>query len=265
MIRLTANISFLFTEMPFLDRFPAARAAGFDCVECHWPYAHSIDEIVTVLERSQLRLTGINTAPGDLPAGDFGLAAIAGREADFARGIDQALDYAQGLGVPMIHVMAGCVAEEEREAAEATFIANLGMAAEKAAAAGVTLLIEPINHRDKPNYFLRSVEQAAAIIDKVGSARVKILFDVYHIQILQGDIITRLNTHFDKIGHIQIAAVPDRSEPNAGEINYPYVIEQIALRNYSGLIGAEYKPRGTTESGLAWAWAYGLGRTGNPE
>ncbi len=265
MIRLAANISFLFTELPFLDRFAAARATGFDCVECHWPYDHSIGEIAEALEKSQVRLTGINTAPGNLAMGDFGLAAIAGREEDFSRDFQQALDYAEGLGVPMIHVMAGCVTEDDREAAEATFVANLKMAAEKAAAAGVSLLIEPINHRDKPNYFLRSVEQAASIIDEVGSTRVKILFDVYHIQILQGDIITRLNTHFDQIGHIQIAAVPDRGEPNAGEINYPYVIEQIVLKGYRGLVGAEYKPRGTTESGLAWAWAYGLGRTGNPE
>ncbi|MBA5778304.1 TIM barrel protein [Stappia sp. F7233] len=265
MLQLTANISLLFTEMPFLDRFAAARAAGFDCVECHFPYEHSIETLAETLEKAQVKLTGINTQPGDMAKGEFGTAAVPGQEAAFEEHFQQALSYAQALGVPMIHVMAGVVQDADREAAEDAFVANLSRAAEKAQASGITLLIEPLNGRDRPHYFLRSVEQASSIIDRVGSKAVKILFDVYHVQILQGDIVTRLDAHWHNIGHIQIAAVPDRGEPDAGEINYPYVIEHIHSNGYRGLIGAEYKPRTTTEQGLAWAWAYGLGRTGNPE
>lgn len=265
MLELTANISLLFTERPFLDRFAAARQTGFDCVECHWPYEHSVETLAATLEKAQVRLTGINTPPGDMSKGEFGTAAIPGLEAAFDEHFDKALSYAQALGVPMIHVMAGAVDEADRPAAEETFVANLSRAAEKARASGITLLIEPLNGRDRPHYFLRSVEQAASIVDRAGASNLKILFDIYHVQILQGDIVARLNAHWHHIGHIQIAAVPDRGEPDTGEINYPYLIEHILSNGYRGLIGAEYKPRTTTEQGLAWAWAYGLGRTGNPE
>ncbi|MXN66267.1 TIM barrel protein [Stappia sp. GBMRC 2046] len=265
MIQLAANIAFLFSNRPFLERFEAAKAVGFDCVECHWPYDHSIEEIAGALERSMVRLTGINTPPGDMGAGELGLAAVPGREEDFERGFDLALSYAKALGVRMIHVMAGNVPDDARTAAFETFVSNLKKAVEKVGSSGITLLIEPLNTIDRPGYFLTSVEQAVEVLDAVGSDRVKILFDVYHVQLQQGNIINRLEWNWARIGHIQIAAVPDRGEPDTGEINYPFVIQHLVMKGYSGLIGAEYQPRETTETGMAWAWQYGLGRTGNPE
>lgn len=265
MFQLAANITFLFAERPFLERFEAAKAAGFDCVECHWPYDHLVEDIAAVMERSMVRLTGINTPPGNVEAGELGLAAVPGREEEFQRGFDQALSYAKALGVRMIHVMAGNVPEEARGAAFDTFVENLKISVEKVGSSGITLLIEPLNTTDRPAYFLTSVEQAVDVLDAVGSERVKLLFDIYHVQLQQGNIVNRLERYWNRIGHIQIAAVPDRGEPDTGEINYSYVMQHLVMKGYRGLVAAEYQPRETTEAGISWAWQYGLGRTGNPE
>ena len=207
----------------------------------------------TALERSQVTMLGLNTSVGNAAAGDFGLGAVPGRESEFQQAVDQALSYGSEIGASTVHCMAGTVAADDFEAAERTFIANLRTAADKAALAGVTLLLEPINHRDKPGYFLSRIEQAASIIGQVGRANVKIMFDCYHTQIMQGDLTKRFETHRELIGHVQIAAVPSRAEPDEGEINYASLCHAVEQLGYDGWIGAEYKPRGRTRgrTGLA--------------
>lgn len=252
MRRFSANLGFLFTHLPLTDRIGAAAAAGFTGVEMHWPYDVSAHDIKAALARGGLTMLALNTPVGDAAAGEFGLGALPGRATDFRRAFDTALSYAAEIGANAIHCMAGVVPAERDGDAEDTFVENLKSAADKAAQASLTLLLEPINHRDKPGYFLHHVEQAAAIIEKVGRANVKIMFDCYHTQIMQGDLIRRLETHLPLIGHVQIAGVPDRAEPDEGEINYPEIFRALDRMEYDGWIGAEYKPRGRTEDGLAW-------------
>jgi hydroxypyruvate isomerase len=252
MHRFSANIGFLFSDLPMTTRIEAAAAAGFAAVEMHWPFDVPATEIKAALARHNMTMLGLNTPVGNAAAGDFGLGAITGREGEFQRAFDQALSYATEVGASSIHCMAGVVPIEAQDAAEETFVENLASAADKAARASMTLLIEPINHRDKPGYFLHHVEQAASVIEKVGRANVKIMFDCYHTQIMQGDLIRRLERHLPLIGHVQIAAVPSRAEPDEGEINYPEILRALQRIGYGGWIGAEYKPRGKTEDGLRW-------------
>jgi hydroxypyruvate isomerase len=186
------------------------------------------------------------------------LAAVAGREADFAVQFRQALDYVVAIGGRQIHCLAGKVPPEARPAAEKAFIRNLASAADAAARQNITLLIEPINPRDRPDYFLTRAEQAADIIAKVERPNVRIQFDFYHVQIVGGDLIKRLETHFPLVGHVQIAAVPSRREPDEGEVNYPEIFAALDRLGYGGWIGCEYRPRTRTEDGLGWAMAYGV-------
>ncbi|SON54455.1 Hydroxypyruvate isomerase [Hartmannibacter diazotrophicus] len=257
-LSLTANISFLFPELPFLDRFEAAAKAGFKAVECHWPYEHSIEDLKAKLDEFGLRLTGINTAVGNAEAGDFGLAALPGREEEFKAVFEQAVDYAVGLSCPMIHVMAGKVAEDRHEEVCFTYIENLRLAARIAEEKGLTLLIEPINHRDVPDYFLSSLEEADAICATVSSPALKIMADLYHLQIMGGDLVTRITEVIDSVGHVQVAAVPSRAEPDEGEINVAFVLSKLQDAGYDGLVGAEYRPRGDTVDGLGWIEKAGL-------
>lgn len=250
MTDVVANISLLFAELPFLDRFEAARRAGFDAVECHWPFEHSHEELRAVIRDSGMRLRGINTWPGDRAAGEFGLAALEGREAEFREAMAQALDYAGALDVAHIHVMAGVVPDKAR--AEPLYRANLESAAKDAAGVGVTLLIEPINGRDVPGYALTHTDQAARIIDAIGADNLRMMFDFYHVQITEGDVCRRFAKHQPSVGHVQVAAVPDRGEPDDGELSYPYVFRHLARLGYGGAIAAEYRPRGRTEDGLRW-------------
>lgn len=250
MTDVVANISFLFAELPFLDRFEAARRAGFDAVECHWPFEHSHEELRAVIRDSGMRLRGINTWPGDRAAGEFGLAALEGREGEFREAMAQALDYAGALDVAHIHVMAGVVPDKAR--AEPLYRANLESAAKDAAGVGVTLLIEPINERDVPGYALTHTDQAARIIDAIGADNLRMMFDFYHVQITEGDVCRRFAKHQPIVGHVQVAAVPDRGEPDDGELSYPYVFRHLARLGYGGAIAAEYRPRGRTEDGLRW-------------
>lgn len=252
MSTLTANISFMFQECAFLDRIDAAKAAGIDRVECHFPYDTPIPVLKERLARASVTLTGLNTAPGDVAKGEWGLAGLPGRTTDFRRDFDQAVDYASALGVPMIHVMAGVVAPETKAAARNAYVENLRAISPIAAKAGITILLEPLNTRDKPNYLVSLCEEITGVIDEVGQPNVKLLFDVYHVQIMQGDIIKRLERLRDYIGHIQIAAVPSRAEPDEGEVSYKAIFAAIEAIGYKGLIGLEYKPRGVTEQGLAW-------------
>lgn len=252
MPRFSANLGFLFTEHPEIERVAAAAAAGFKAVEMHWPYQVPAAEMRSALDRSQVTMLGLNTPVGNAAAGDFGLGALPGRESEFQQALDQAVSYGHAIGAAAVHCMSGQVAADAASAAERTFVTNLKLAADKAAQAGMTVLIEPINHRDKPGYFLHTVEQAAAIIDQVGRRNVKIMFDCYHTQIMQGDLAQRLKDYLDLIGHVQIAAVPSRAEPDDGEIDYRYICRTLERLGYEGWIGAEYKPRGRTEDGLGW-------------
>ncbi|MGH6892889.1 MAG: 2-oxo-tetronate isomerase [Dongiaceae bacterium] len=250
MLRFAANISFLFKELPFLDRFAAAAEAGFKLVECHWPYDQPVEALRDRLERAGLELVMVNTAPGNLEAGDFGLGALPGREADFEVAFDQALHYASSLGAKRIHCMAGKV--PVTATAHRTFVDNLRVGADKARDQGIVLVIEPINTRSAPGYFLTGSQQAADLIAEIDRPNVKLLFDVFHLQIMEGDIVTRLERLLPIIGHVQIAAVPSRAEPDEGEINYRAVFDALERIGYDQVVGCEYLPRGATKDGLAW-------------
>lgn len=252
--RLSANIAFLFAERPFLDRIAAAKAAGFSWVECHFPYDHSVAEIKGALDRAGVRMNSLNTAAGG--EGEFGRAGLPGREAAFERDFAQAVAYASALGVPMIHVMAGVTAPALWREAIRTYVANLRAAADTAP--DLTLLLEPLNSRDRPSYLVSQADELAEIIAEIGKPNVKLLFDVYHVQIMAGDLLKRLERLMPLIGHIQIAGVPDRSEPDVGEVNYHAVIEALDGLGYDGLVGLEYRPRAGTEAGLRWLDAFGL-------
>jgi 2-dehydrotetronate isomerase len=258
MPRFAANLAYLFTERPPMERFGAAAAAGFTAIELRFPYDLSPTAVRAEIERHNFTMLGINTAPGR--AGEFGLAAVPGRERDFATYFRQALDYVVGIGGRAVHCLAGMVPPEVRPAAETTLIANLARAADAAVEKDIMLLIEPINSRDRPDYFLTRPEQAADIIAKVGRPNVRIQFDFYHAQIMGGDLITRFEKHLPVVGHVQIAAVPSRHEPDEGEVNYPAIYQALDASGYAGFVAAEYTPRGRTEDGLAWGHPYGIGR-----
>jgi len=256
MPRLAANIGMLFADRPPLERVGAAAAAGFSAIEFQVPYATAASDMKSEIGRHQLTVLGINTGLGR--EGESGLAAVPGREQDFAAQLRQALDYAAAIGGSAIHCMAGVVPPEQRPVAEKTFVANLKKGAPLAVEKNITLLIEPINSRDRPNYFLTRAEHAAAVIDQVGEPNVKMQFDFYHQQIAGGDVLTRFEKHLPWIGHIQIAAVPSRAEPDDGELNYPAILAAIDRLGYKGWVAGEYKPRGRTEDGLGWARPYGV-------
>lgn len=256
MPRLAANLGHLFTERPLIERLGAAAAAGFSAVELQFPYGIPASAVKRELDRHGLTQLGINTAPGR--EGEFGLAAQPGRERDWDAAFKQALDYVVAIGGRAIHCMTGVVPPNERPAAETVFIRNLTRAAAEAAKADITLLIEPINARDRPGYFLSRVEHAADIVAKVGAPNLRIQFDFYHVQIMSGDLIRRFEQFLPLIGHVQVASVPARHEPDEGEINYAAIFDAIDRSGYAGWIGCEYKPRTRTEDGLGWAKRYGV-------
>jgi hydroxypyruvate isomerase len=258
MPRLAANLAYLFTERPFMERFAAAAAAGFKAVELQFPYELAPSAVRAELERHGLTMLGINTPPGRREAGEFGLAAVPGREADFALQFRQALDYVVAIGGRQIHCLAGKVPPEGRPAAESAFIRNLAVAADAAGKQNITVLIEPINPRDRPDYFLARAEHAADVIAKLERSNVRIQFDFYHAQIMGGDLIRRLEKFLPVIGHVQIAAVPSRHEPDEGEVGYPAIFAALDRLGYGGWVGCEYNPRAKTEDGLAWAQPFGV-------
>jgi hydroxypyruvate isomerase len=251
MPRFTANIAFLFPELPFLDRIAAAKQAGFDKVECHFPYEFSISVLKDRLNAAGVRMTGLNTSPGDRPRGEFGFAGVPGKEDQFRRDFAQAIEYATALQASVIHVMAGAVTAEDRVQGVKTYIANLRAAAREAASTGLTLVLEPLNTRDNPGYLVSRSDDIADIVAEIGEPAVKLLFDVYHVQIMEGDLIKRLQRHRAIIGHVQVAGVPDRAEPDDdNEVNYAAILRELDRLGYAGLIGLEYRPRGRTEEGL---------------
>jgi hydroxypyruvate isomerase len=254
MPRFSANLGFLFADLPHTERVAAAGEAGFPAVEMHWPYEVPAAEMKAALGRAGVTMLGLNTPTGN--PGEFGLGAVHGREKDFAAAVELSLTYGAAIGATALHCMAGLGSADDR-LAENTFVKNLCLAADKAAIAGMTLLIEPINHRDRPAYFLCRVEQAAAIIGRVERANVKIMYDFYHVQVTQGDLLRRFEAHRELVGHVQIAGAPDRAEPDEGEVNFAEICRALDRMGYDGWIGAEYRPRGRTEDGLGWlkAWS----------
>ena len=250
MIRFSANLSIMFTEHPFLDRFEAAKAAGFDAVECWFPSEHGKHEIASRLDDLGLEMVVINTAHGS--ADEWGLAALPGREAMFRVSVDEALDHAAAFGNCAVHVMAGLAGSIPREAALRSYRSNLEHAARQAERSGVQLLIEPLNRHDRPGYLLSSAAQAAEIIDSTGLHDLKIMFDCYHAEMEQGDLLGQLRRAWRKIGHIQFAGVPGRGAPTEGGLDYLAVFEEIDRLGWAGWVGAEYRPAGATHASLGW-------------
>lgn len=248
MTEFSANLGFLWSDRSLIDAIYAAHAAKFETVECHWPYKYDAAEVKAALDATGLTMLGLNTVRGNLAANENGLAALPGREDEARVGIDQALRYAAAINTPNIHVMAGFA---EGSAAEDCFIENLRYATSQQQ--HVTFLIEPLNHYDAPGYFLNSTDQARRIIEAVAAPNLKLMFDCYHIQILEGDLTRRLQANIDIIGHIQFAGVPSRGRPDHGEINYQHIFKQIADMGYTAPLGAEYKPEnGDTDGSLGW-------------
>jgi hydroxypyruvate isomerase len=256
MAQIALNLGMVFAERPLLERFGAAAAAGFKAVELQFPYGEAPSAVRAELDRHRLTILGLNTAPGR--PGESGLGAVPGREQDFALLFRQALEYAEAIGARTVHCMAGLVPAEQRPAAERVFSENLARAADLAAEKGIGLLIEPLNPRERPGYFLSRVEHGAEIIDRLARPNIRLQFDFYHVQITSGDLLKRFEKHLPVIGHVQIAAVPSRAEPDEGEVNFPAVIDAIDRLGYRGWVAAEYKPRGRTEDGLVWARRYGI-------
>ncbi|UUX48292.1 hydroxypyruvate isomerase family protein [Nisaea acidiphila] len=253
MPKLAANLSMMFQELPFLDRFKAAAEAGFRGVEFLFPYDFPAGEIRAKLEDAGLTQALFNLPPGDWDAGDRGFAAIPGRQDAFLAALEKALDYADALDCPRLHVMSGMVPDGvSREACTETLIANLKQAAPIAGKRGKTLILEPINNRDMPPYFLNYQDQALSIIDAVGENNVRLQFDLYHCQIMEGDLAVHLKDNLAAIEHIQIAGVPERHEPDIGEINYPYLFRLMDDLGYEGWVGCEYRPQAGTVEGLGW-------------
>jgi 2-dehydrotetronate isomerase len=251
MPRLSANIGILFRELDFLDRFAAAARAGFQAVECWTPYEYPVAELRRRIADAGIPLIGVNTAMGG-QKGDMGLAGVPGREKEFDALIAQALEYGAALGVRHIHVMAGAMNGFAEAEGLATMRRNLARAAKQAESAGVTLVIEPVNRVDRPTYLLSSSDRAVEIVDAIGSPWLKMMFDFYHLQIMEGDVMRRFERLLPKIGHVQFAAVPTRAEPDEGELNYPWILREIDRLGWAGYVGAEYQPRGRTEDGLGW-------------
>jgi len=245
MIKLSANLGFLWQKLPLPEAIRAAAAAGFDAVECHWPYDVDPDEVKAALKETGLPMLSLNTERG----GGFGLSAVEGQETAARAAIDQAVQYAAEVGAKNIHVMAGFASGK---AAHHRFVASLRYALARGADHGIAMLIEPLNDRDAPGYFLQTADQAAEIIAEIGDPNLRLMFDCYHLQIMQGHLGDLLQKMRPIIGHIQIASVPDRREPDHGEVDYREVFAQIEAMGYTGYVGAEYRPRGDTDAGLGW-------------
>ncbi len=251
MPKFAANLSMMFTEHPFLDRFDAAAAAGFAAVEYLFPYEHSPADIAERLRRNDLTQALFNLPPGDFAAGERGLAALSGRAEEFRASVDRALEYAAATGVKRVHMMAGLASPSDPKAL-VTYQGALELAARRLGEAGLDLVIEPINARNMPGYFLNDFDLAARIIADSGMANVKLQFDIYHRQIMHGDVTMALRALMPITGHVQIASVPSRNEPDGEELNYPFLFEELDRLGYDGYVGCEYNPRGKTTDGLAW-------------
>jgi hydroxypyruvate isomerase len=259
MPKLAANLSWIYQEVPLLQRFGAAAAHGFKAVEMLFPYEVPAAEIAAELKKHKLTQALFNLPPGDSTKGERGLAALPGREAEFAAALETALDYAKVLECRTLHVMSGMIAPGADTAAmHRTFVANLKKACDRTAGKGITLVLEPINHRDIPGYFTHRTDQVKKIIDEVGAPHLKLQLDLYHLQVTEGDLTKRTEALFPLTAHVQIAGNPDRNEPDLGEANHLYLLDVLDRLGYEGHVGLEYKPKTTTAAGLRWAAKYGI-------
>lgn len=256
MLRFSANLGFLWSQLPLLERIERAAANDFRAIELHWPYDTSASLVREACKKRGLSLLGINAPIGDSSKGESGLAALLGREVEFQKSFELSLEWCLEAGGSAIHVLPGIVPESERESATKILVRNLRWAADLAAKQGIIILLEAINQRDKPGYFYSRQTQSNAIRAEVDRENIKLMFDVYHVGVAEGDILMKLEQYLPHIGHIQIAAVPSRAEPDEGEVSYTAVLKKIKDLGYQGWIGCEYKPRSIVENGLAWRIPY---------
>lgn len=258
MTKLAANLTMMFTDRPFLDRFDAAAAAGFKAVECLSPYDAPATAIHERLDRTGLELVLFNMGIGDWTAGDRGIGANPERVAEMARSLDQARAYANATGCKRLHLMAGKFPEgADRQAWHRTFVSNIRQAADALVGDGIDVMLEPINTRvDIPGYFYASTAAALELMEAVDRPNVKLQYDIYHMQIMEGDLARTIERLLPRIGHIQLADNPGRNEPGTGEINYPWLLAKLEALGYDGWIGCEYRPVGDTLAGLGWARSY---------
>lgn len=257
MPKFAANLNFLFVDAAFLDRFDRAASAGFRAVEFPIPYDHDKNELSERARRAGVEVVLINLPAGDWDKGERGIACIPSRVSEFRDGVGRAIEYARALGCTRINCLSGLApARVPVEKLRETFISNLRFAAGELEREGITLVIEPINTRSMPGFYLRNSGQALAIMDEAAVANLKLQYDVFHMQIMEGDLAKTIEANIARIGHIQVADVPDRHEPGSGEINYPFLFELIDRLGYQGWIGCEYTPAGRTEDGLGWLKPY---------
>lgn len=243
----------MFNEQEFPARFAAAAKVGFEAVEFLFPYDYAPAEVSQWLKESKLKNVLFNLPPGDWAAGERGIAALPGREDEFRAGVAKAIEYAQALGTPQLHMMAGIIPRGADHALHRnTYLSNMKFAAQELAKYNLNLLLEPINTRDMPGYFLNTQAQAHELRSESGASNVKVQMDFYHAQIMEGDLAATFKKYFNDIGHIQIASVPNRNEPDDGEVNYPFLFKLLDEQGYQGWVGCEYRPRGKTEDGLGW-------------
>lgn len=244
-MQLSANLGFLWTDRPLPDAIRAAKAAGFDAVECHWPFDVPVSDMNAVLQETGLPMIGLNTRRGAV--GENGMSALPGRSAEARALVDEALDYAKAIGTPNVHVMAGLA---QGPKAQAAFVDTLRYACDRAG--DITILIEPLNHYDASGYFLQTTEQAKDLIEELRLPNLKLMFDCYHVQQMEGDVSRRLERLLPLIGHVQVASVPDRGAPDHGELNYPHIWQVLRDIGWIAPVGAEYKPGADTDATLGW-------------
>ena len=253
MPRFAANLSMMFNEVPFLDRFQAAAAAGFKAVEFLFPYEHTVEEVESKARAAGTEIVLFNMPAGNWGAGERGITGLPGREEEFREGVEKALAYAERLGTRRLHAMAGIApAGADTSACRAALIANLQYAAEKLAAKSITLLLEAINTRDMPGFIVSTQKDSHAICESVGAPNLKMQMDLYHMQVMEGDLATSLKRYASMCGHIQIAGCPERHEPDTGEVRYEYLYRLLDEIGYQGWLGCEYRPAGKTTEGLGW-------------
>jgi hydroxypyruvate isomerase len=258
MPRFSANISMLFTERDLLDRFAAARAAGFGAAEIQFPYDLAPADLRAAKEDAGIEIAVINISAGDLISGGPGLAAMPGREDDFKRAVDQACEYGAALQPLNMNILAGWppLDQFERQRCLDVLAANAALAAEALSGLGIRAIVEAVNSRDRPSYLITTTAEAIQVIDQAGHANLGIEYDIYHMQIMEGDLINTITANLARIGHIQFADTPGRHEPGTGEINFPFLFDAIDEAGWSGWLGAEYDPSGKTEDGLGWLQPY---------
>jgi hydroxypyruvate isomerase len=253
MPRFAANLTMLFNEVPFLDRFERAARTGFEAVEFLFPYSYEARELAERLRANRLDLVLHNLPPGDWDAGERGIGCLPDRVDEFRSGVARGIEYATALGAPQMNCLAGKRPDDAPEALlRQTLVSNLKYAAAELKKAGLRLLIEPINPYDIPGFFLNRTDQAVAILDEVGADNAFVQYDIYHAQRVEGELTATMRKYLPRIGHMQLADNPGRNEPGTGEINYRFLFDQIDRMGYSGWIGCEYKPAGVTEDGLGW-------------